>query len=459
MRWVAARTFTRPLCLFKTGPPRHRRRQRQLDRALVNTAAQLFKANERLAHHHGSASLPMATCGQGRNRCMDEDCMAMRPHAEPAATYIKACTRCFTPNTTNAHLVPEELFQELNANGAFAKIQARLTGNAAAPDTPARPPRKGKGKGSKGRGKGNGQKGGGTSKASKGTGKNGKDQGKTHSPVSPTYSVQQRKLEQEKKASSELRKNLKETQDQLDALRKPGAIPVDPKPADLAPDEPKISELTMCDRSGNEVLVVVTCPCAKQHWARPRNGNCVRCKQPLPAEDKQPPPKKQPRISHHARQTCDMLTAAAAPVENQAAQEERAQKVTKLQAVIDQAISAGSGQVVIEAMKAELEQTKAPVAPHPQCDTYTVKVRTSESLKEQIKFWGAQVKKFDVRASHHNAKVKAAKEAFDAEIMKLEAINDEHIAEEAEHDKVMKTLSDAETHYEQLIQAPSAPQS
>ena len=145
----------------------------------------------------------------------------MTPHAEPAATYIKACTRCFTPNATNAHLVPEERFQELKANGAFAEIQARLTGNAAAPDTPARPPRNAKGKGSKGRGKGNGQKGGGTSKASKGTGKNGKDQGKTHSPASPTYSVQQRKLEQEKKASSELRKNLKETQDQLDALRKP----------------------------------------------------------------------------------------------------------------------------------------------------------------------------------------------------------------------------------------------
>ena len=156
MRWVAARTSIRPFSLAKTGPPRHRRLQRLQDRALVNTAAQLFKANERLAHHHGSASLPMAACGQGKIRCMDEACMALKPHSEPAATYIKACTRCFTPNTTNAHLVPEERFQELKANGVFAEIQARLTGNAAAPDTPARPPRKGKG--SKGRGKGNGQK-------------------------------------------------------------------------------------------------------------------------------------------------------------------------------------------------------------------------------------------------------------------------------------------------------------
>ena len=116
---------------------------------------------------------------------------------------------------------------------------------------------------------------------------------------------------------SEMRKNLKAVQDQLDAFKKTGTPPMDPKPADLTPDEPKKTVLTMYDRLGKVVLVVITCTCGKQHWARPKKGICVQCKQSLPAEDKEPCPKKQPRISSHAKQTCDMFTAAAVPAVTQ----------------------------------------------------------------------------------------------------------------------------------------------
>ena len=92
-------------------------------------------------------------------------------------------------------------------------------------------------------------------------------------------------MEQERKANSDIRKDLKEAQSLLEAWKN-GTNLKEPKPADPMPEEPKKSVLTMNDKSGKKVPVVVVCACGKQHWAYPKKGNCVECKEPLPAEDK-----------------------------------------------------------------------------------------------------------------------------------------------------------------------------
>ena len=150
--------------------PRHRRKQRQQDNALLAIAA----AAERQRLHHGAASYQMAW---DRKRCLARDCIMQKPTAQPAVTYTDTYTRCFRKCRDNPDAMTEQEYQELADNGGLpphCKDNGKGSGY-------------GKG-GNKGNGKGAGKKwdAKGASKGTKGKGKNGKGKGKNKGP---SYSV------------------------------------------------------------------------------------------------------------------------------------------------------------------------------------------------------------------------------------------------------------------------------
>ena len=123
--------------------PRHQRRQRQQDKALLEIAA----ARARQQRHHGAASYRQ---GMPRTRCLANDCCLMFPNLEPQFTTSDACSRCGMPVASNPDATDEYRYQQLKRNGGLPAC-ARGTGKGG----------KGKdaGKGTQGKGMGNGGKG------------------------------------------------------------------------------------------------------------------------------------------------------------------------------------------------------------------------------------------------------------------------------------------------------------
>lgn len=96
--------------------PRHVRRQRQLDRALVTLAA----ANERLAKHHGSAPLrALAKSEMGHTRCMKKTCAEQPGQAQYIAQGEASCPRCGEANATNPEARDEAKWQRCKTAGTL----------------------------------------------------------------------------------------------------------------------------------------------------------------------------------------------------------------------------------------------------------------------------------------------------------------------------------------------------
>ena len=246
---------------------------------------------------------------------------------------------------------------------------------------------KGKGKGA-GKGKGKGAKGVGGPKGDKGKGK-GKSGGKSDPPAWSKAAEEARN--QRKKLEQENIKWKKEAQDAQEALKKAGIEPPTPAPkADTSSDEPK--PLTMNNRKGEAVPVVVSCPCGQQHWSYPKDGGCIRCKAELPILEK--PPKqiqeRKPFLSHQAKNFFDKFEARNEP-ELELDDDQRQNNMTKAQSLLDTALQLGiSSDEQLKMMKDTVEKFKNPkIKNTPKENSYALLAIGEKAGTEELKYWEA----------------------------------------------------------------------
>ena len=234
----------------------------------------------------------------------------------------------------------------------------------------------------------------------------------------------------------------KEAQDAQEALKKAGIEPPTPAPkADTPNDEPK--PLTMNNRKGEEVPVVVSCPCGQQHWSYPSGGCCIRCKAELPILEK--PPKqiqeRKPFLSHQAKNFFDKFEARNEP-ELELDDDQRQNNMTKAQSLLDTALQLGiSSDEQLKMMKDTVEKFKNPkIKNTPKENSYALLAIGEKAGTEELKYWEATQKKMEIKISALQEKIAKAKEVLAQEQENAREYIEVCTKANAEHDSNMTKI-------------------
>lgn len=168
-------------------------------------------------------------------------------------------------------------------------------------------------------------------------------------------------------------------------------------------EEPKTLPKTMFNNKGEQVPIVISCPCGQQMWSVPKNKRCVdkECGLELthPEKEKEVQGKKR-FISGCAKSFLESYKAPEVITQTEDP-DERQSRLTQAQAGLDQALQTKSlPEAVLKVMREEVEELrKPPVKQGAKVISYNLRSKAETAAREENKHWEAHKKQMDARAS------------------------------------------------------------